>query len=122
MRAETFRDALSMSIKEPTIFIEHIELNDHKRIWLESRETADDYQTELARELSELRRVLKNRSQTIEQDQAVGEIANAEQAVQAGDGPGAIKYLKTAGKWVLDVSTNLGTNIASELIKKSMGL
>ncbi len=73
-------------------------------------------------ELSELREALKNKSYTIEQDQAVGEIADAEKAAKSGDGPGAIKHLKSAGKWVLDVSTNLGTNIATELIKKSMGL
>jgi hypothetical protein len=65
---------------------------------------------------------LKNNSQSIEQDQAIGEIANAEQAAKSGDGPRAIKHLKNAGQWVLNVSTNLGTNIATELIKKSMGL
>lgn len=122
MKAETYRDALSMSIKEPTILIEHIELNDYKKIWVESQDGTDSYRDKLMRELSELREALKDKSYTIEQDQAVGEIADAEQAAKAGDGPGAIKHLKSAGKWVLDVSTNLGTNIATELIKKSMGL
>jgi uncharacterized protein YjbI with pentapeptide repeats len=122
MRAETYRDALSMTIKEPTILIEHLELNDYKKIWLESQESTDGYRDKLIMELSELREALKNKSYTIEQDQAVGEIADAEKAAKSGDGPGAIKHLKSAGKWVLDVSTNLGTNIATELLKKSMGL
>jgi hypothetical protein len=66
--------------------------------------------------------MLKNKSHSIEQDQAVGKIADAEQAAKSGDGADVIRHLKSAGKWVLDVSTNLGTNIATELIKKSMGL
>ena len=122
IRAETYRDALSMAIKEPKILIEHIELNDYKKIWIESQATLDEYQYKLIKDLSEIREALKNESNTIEQDQAIGEIANAEQAAKSGDGPAAIKHLRNVGKWVLDVSTNLGTNIATELIKKSMGL
>jgi hypothetical protein len=52
----------------------------------------------------------------------VAKIADAEQAAKSGDGVDIIRHLKRVGKWVLDVSTNLGTNIATELIKKSMGL
>ncbi len=122
MKAETFREALSMSLKQPTLLIEHVEFNDYREIWLNCEATSDDYRSKLIRELSELREALKNESKTIEQDQAIGEIADAEQAAKAGDGPTAVKHLKNVGKWVLDVSTNLGTNIATELIKKSMGL
>jgi len=122
MKAETYRDALTMSIKEPTILIEHIELNDYKQIWFDFQASMDDYGDKLIKELSDLREALKTKSRTIEQDQAVGKIADAEQAAKKGDGPGVIKHLKTVGKWVLDVSTSLGTNIATELVKKSMGL
>lgn len=122
MKADTYRDALSMSIKEPTILIGHIELNDYKQIWFEFQASTNDYENKLIEELSALREALKTKSHTIEQDQAVGEIADAEQAAKLGNGPSVIKHLKSAGKWVLDVSTNLGTNIATELLKKSMGL
>ena len=122
MKAETFRDALSMSIKEPTILIEHIELNNYKQIWFDFQAGMDGNGDKLIKELSGLREVLKTKSHSIEQDQAVGKIADAEQAAKAGDGANVIKHLKNVGKWALDVSTNLGTNIATELIKKSMGL
>ncbi|MDP8227058.1 MAG: pentapeptide repeat-containing protein [Candidatus Celaenobacter polaris] len=122
VKAETYRDALSMSLKEPSILIEHIELYDYKQIWFEFQSGTDNYGEKLIKELSIIREALKAKSRTIEQDQAVGKIADAEQAAKIGDGTGVIKHLKSAGKWVLDVSTNLGTNIATELIKKSMGL
>ena len=122
IKAETYRDALSMSIKEPTILIGHIELNDYKQIWFDFQAGMDDYGDKLIKELSNLREALKTKSHTIELDQAVGKIADAEQAAKSGDGPDVIKHLKSVGKWVLDVSTSLGTNIATELIKKSMGL
>lgn len=122
MKAETYRDALSMSIKEPTILIEYIELNDYKQIWFDFQAGMDGNGDKLIKELSGIREVLKTKSHSIEQDQAVGKIADAEQAVKAGDGPDVIKHLKSVGKWALDVSTSLGTNIATELIKKSMGL
>lgn len=122
MKTETYRDALSMSLKEPSILIGHIELNDYKQIWFDSQASMDDYENKLIKDLSDLREALKTKSRTVEQDQAVGKIADAEKAVLLEDGPTVIKHLKKAGKWVLDVSTNLGTNIATELIKKSMGL
>ena len=121
-KAETYRDALSMAIKEPTFLIEHIELNDYQQIWFDFQASIDDNRYKLIKELSSLRKTLKDKSHSIEQDQAVGKIADAEQAAKSGDGASVIRHLKSAGKWVLDVSTNLGTNIATELIKKSMGL
>lgn len=122
MKAETYRDILLMSIKKPSILIEHFELNDYKQIWFDFQASIDDCENKLVKELSDLRETLKAKSHTIEQDQAVGKIADAEQAAKSGDGPGVIKHLKGIGKWVLEVSTNLGTNIVTELIKKSMGL
>lgn len=121
MKAETYRDALLMSLKEPTFLIQQIEMNDYKKIWIEFDEGVGNG-NELIAELSELRKVLKENSNSIEQDQAIGKIAEAEQAAKSGDGERVIKNLKSVGKWVLDVSTTLGTNIATELIKRSMGL
>ena len=122
VKAKAYRDALSMSIKEPSILIEHIELNDYKQIWHDFQINTNNRGDKLIKELSTLREALKAKSSTIEQDQAIGKIADAEQAAKSGDGTDVIKHLKSAGKWVLGVSTNLGTNIVTELIKKSMGL
>jgi uncharacterized protein YjbI with pentapeptide repeats len=123
MKAETYRDALAMSLKEPTFFVEQqVRLIDYKKIWLESKVTVDDNIEKLTVELSELRKTLKTKSATIEQDEAIGEIAKAEQAIKSGKGSDVIKHLRKSGKWVLDTSTTLGTNIVTELIKKSIGL
>ena len=55
-----------------------------------------------------------------EQDIAVSEIAKAEQAAKAGDGPKALKHLKSAGKWAWDFVTKVGASLTAEVIKKSM--
>jgi uncharacterized protein YjbI with pentapeptide repeats len=75
----------------------------------------------LAEQLSELRQALKGEAKTIEQDTAVGEIAHAEAAAKNGDGPGVLKHLKKAGKWTFDVARDIGTDVAAEVIKKSIG-
>jgi hypothetical protein len=74
----------------------------------------------LATELSELRQQMKKEAVEVEQDIAVSDIAKAEQAAKAGDGPKMLEHLKSAGKWGLDVATKIGTSVAAELIKKSM--
>ena len=76
----------------------------------------------LASELAQLRLNLKERAVEPEHDMAVGSIAEAEQAAKEGDGPRALRHLKTAGKWTLDVATSIGKTVAAEAIKASLGM
>ncbi len=76
----------------------------------------------LAFELTSLRRALKQIATEQEHDIAIGQVAAAEAASQKGDAGAAMRHLRSAGKWVLDVATEIGVNVASEAIKKSMGL
>lgn len=77
---------------------------------------------QLSDELSQLRQGMKKESETLEHDTAIGEIAAAEIATQANDGPKALEHLKKAGKWAFNVAENIGTTIAAEALKKAMGL
>ena len=57
---------------------------------------------------------------TREQDKAIGAVADAEQAAARGDGPAALQYLKSAGKWTLKIAEGIGVPVAIEALKKAM--
>ena len=56
----------------------------------------------LAQELARLRAALKEPAVEPEQDVALSEVAKAEMAAKANDGPRALQHLKAAGRWALD--------------------
>jgi hypothetical protein len=57
---------------------------------------------------------------TIEQDEAVGAVANAEKAAAKGDGQAPLRYLKSAGEWTLGVAKDIGVKVAAEAVSKAM--
>ncbi|MEN3332970.1 MAG: hypothetical protein V7641_2335 [Blastocatellia bacterium] len=75
----------------------------------------------LADELSRLRQEMKKKAIEPEHDMAVSEIAKAEISAKAGEGSKTLEYLKSAGKWALDIATKIGTSLAVEALKKSLG-
>jgi len=77
--------------------------------------------TSLAGELAELRREMNKQATDPHQDNSVTEIAKAEDCAREGDGPRMLKHLRSAGQWALDTATKIGTSVAVEAIKKSMG-
>jgi hypothetical protein len=75
----------------------------------------------LAEELGRLRGAMKDKSGgTLEQDEAVGAVANAEKAAAKGDGPAALRYLKSAGEWTLGIAKDIGVKVASEALSKAI--
>jgi hypothetical protein len=80
------------------------------------------FRTYLANELALLRQEMKKEAIESEQDIAVSEVAKAEQAAKSGDGSKTLQHLRSAGKWALDTATKIGTSLAVEVIKKSMGV
>jgi uncharacterized protein YjbI with pentapeptide repeats len=78
--------------------------------------------SELAAELATLRRAMKSEATEPEHDAAVGEVAKAEQAATAKDSSKVAESLKAAGEWALDVATKIGTSLASEALKESLGI
>lgn len=80
---------------------------------------------QLTKELSSLRAELRSRATEVEQDQAVGALATAEQAAGEGDRTALVNALKTlrkAGGWVLSVAKEIGVSLAAEVIKSSLGI
>jgi hypothetical protein len=75
----------------------------------------------LAEELSRLRTALRERASTPDDDKAVAEVAQAELSAQQGDGPGALRNLRRAGKWALDTAVAIGVNVATAAITAAMG-
>ena len=63
---------------------------------------------------------MKEEAETPEHYQIVADVAAAETAAKAGNGPKVIEYLKKAGSWAFDTATKIGTSVAAEVIKKSM--
>jgi hypothetical protein len=76
----------------------------------------------LAQQLSMLRAKMKEQAVDSEHDEAVGAVAAAETAAKKGDGSKAMEALAKAGKWALDVATQIGVGLAVEAIKSAMGV
>jgi len=77
---------------------------------------------ELEKELSTLRNSLRNEANTAEHDSSIGAVAKAEIAASEGNGSETLKQLKNAGKWALSVAEKIGTNVAAQAIKSSLGI
>jgi hypothetical protein len=76
----------------------------------------------LASELSRLRSKLKEQATAPEHDVVVGEVALAEAAATKGEGPVVMEHLAKAGKWALEVATKIGVAVATEALRKSLGI
>jgi len=90
------------------------------QIWNQVEGTID--LPRLANELGLLRQEMKKEAIEPEQDVAVGAIAAAEQAAKSGNGPKALEFLKSAGKWALDVAEKIGVGVATAAIKSTLGI
>ena len=75
----------------------------------------------LGSELVKLKQELIGKATLPEHYIAIGEVVNAEEATKSMDGNKFVKSLLTAGKWVLDAATEIGTNVVAEIINKQMG-
>jgi hypothetical protein len=77
----------------------------------------------LSVELQQLRITMRKvAGEDLEQDLAVAAIAQAEKAANASDGPLAIKHLRAAGSWALDIAKSIGVEVAAAAIKAAIGL
>jgi uncharacterized protein YjbI with pentapeptide repeats len=75
----------------------------------------------LAVELGRLRDAMKGEATgTREQDEAIGAVADAEEAAVKGDGPAALRYLKSAGEWARGIAEKIGVAVVTEALKKAM--
>jgi hypothetical protein len=75
----------------------------------------------LAEELGRLGAAMKGETAgTREEDKAIGVVADAEDAAAKGDGSGALRYLKGAGKWALEVAEKVGVEVAVEALKRAV--
>ena len=53
---------------------------------------------------------------------AIGDVGRAQEAARNGDGPRALRFLKSAGKWALEVGTKIGADLAVAAGKAGMGI
>ncbi len=76
----------------------------------------------LSEELSTLKEEVAREAKSSDQIRALAEVSDAETAAKAGKGSKVVEHLKKAGKWTFDVATKIGTDVAAEVIKKSIRL
>ena len=76
----------------------------------------------LTSELQTLLDYLKQRAKSPEEQIAVEQLESAQKAVSQNESPRAMVYLKNAGTWALDAAKELALPIASEMIKKALGM
>ena len=76
----------------------------------------------LAQELPALRTAMRKEAAEPAHDKAVAAVAEAEEAAKDNDGPGVMEQLHKAGKWAWEMASKLGLNVATEALKKALGL
>jgi len=76
----------------------------------------------LADDLGKLRSALRQRAQTVDEDQSVAAVGEAESEAKSGRGPELLQKLAKAGKWALGVAQEIGVKVAVQALQKSMGL
>ncbi len=77
---------------------------------------------QLANELAKLRLAMKQAAIEAEHDIAVSEVAKAELAAKEKDVSKVVEYLKSAGKWALDVAVKIGVPLAIEALQQAIGI
>lgn len=77
---------------------------------------------QLSMELPQLRQTLMTEATEPEHYAAIGEVRAAEIGAAEGDQSKVRQALSKAGTWVLGTATSIGTAVAADAIKKSMGL
>lgn len=90
------------------------------QIWNENKNDID--LSVLAKELAKLRTELKKEASELDHDISIGAIASAENSARESNGPKAFEYLSKTGKWALDIATKIGVPVATEVLKKVIGL
>ena len=80
-----------------------------------------DY-AELAGQLEKLRDHMLANASGIAQLKAINAVENAREGADEKDGNKVLNALSAVGRWALDAATDIGTDIAAEVIKKSLGI
>lgn len=76
----------------------------------------------LADELTRLRAEIRLTAKTVDEDVALSDLGRAEVAAREGDGPRVMAHLAQAGRWVLAVAKEVGTELAAKAIERSLGM
>lgn len=137
---EAIRDLLSPGARHATINIGEVHMGDKysagqagamgpgaqashmtfQQIWTRMESRAD--LEALAGELERLRTAMRSEGDEPDHDLATAEVAKAQRAAKGKNGPGVLMHLKAAGKWALDVSTKIGTELATAVLKELLGI
>jgi hypothetical protein len=92
----------------------------HKQQWAAIQNQVD--LNALAAELEALKKHLKQSASSNSDFQTLRLLVEAEQHARKQDGSKVIEVLSRAGKGLLDVAKEIGTDVAAKVIAKSMGL
>jgi hypothetical protein len=77
---------------------------------------------QLASELRKLREVMEGEATEPSHKLAVGAVAAAEESASRNDGAAMLTYLKTSGKWALNVAEKIGVDVATAALKGALGI
>lgn len=100
--------------------VEKIESSNFIQSWNKISSFLDFNQ--LAKELAQLKEEMQKRAETPEQEMSIGSIAAAEKAAISNDGPKVLEYFKNAGKWAIEVATQIGIGLAIKELINALGI
>jgi len=111
-------DTYNLEIKAPSAVGRNakMELIQNQQV-IESLDSSD-----LFEQLKKLRLAMKQDAIEPDHDIAISSVALAEIAAREGKKTEAIKHLKDAGKWALQVATKISSDIAVSALKAAMSL
>jgi hypothetical protein len=98
----------------------HVHDVNFTQTWQQMQSSVDTSQ--LANELATLRAELERQGTEPAQKMAAGAVAAAEASARQNDGPKALEYLSSAGKWALDVAEKIGVAVATAAIRAALGV
>ncbi|MBD9357364.1 hypothetical protein [Methylomonas albis] len=97
----------------------HAHDNSFQQVWNQASEQFD--LPKLASELRALLTPLKEAAIEPDHRVAIGLVEAAAEASEAGNGPKAMEYLKSAGKWTFDTASKIGIGVATAAAKSVLG-
>lgn len=91
-----------------------------QQIWNSSQ--GDINLCSLAQELPVLRSAMRKDAVEPAHDKSIVAISEAEEAAKDNDGRGVMEQLNKAGKWAWEIASKLGLIVATDALKKALGL
>ncbi len=97
-----------------------VDIQTFNQVWQENIDEIDI--ARLAEDLEKLKASMMQEAKSAEQFESLTNVVHAQEAADKGNGEKTLEYLSKAGKWALEISRDIGVEVAATVLSKSLGL